>query len=55
MDLNIVNGVLRAVVPALVAYLVGRGYLSQSSAADVAAAIIAIASAGWSVKTNVAP
>ena len=55
MDMNVIAGIVRAVVPAVVAYLVGKGYLSSSSAADVGAAIIAILSAGWSVKSNVAP
>lgn len=53
MDMNVVAGVVRAIVPALVAYLVGKGWLTQSSAADVSAAIIALFAAGWSVKSNV--
>ena len=55
MNMNIISGVLRAVVPALIAYVVGKGWLSTSSAADVSAAIIAIISAGWSVQSNVKP
>jgi hypothetical protein len=49
---NVVNGVLRSLVPALVAYLVGKGYLTESSAAGVGAALVALISAGWSVKSN---
>ena len=55
MDMNVIAGIARAVVPAIVAYLVGKGYLTQSSAGDVSAAIIAILAAGWSVKSNVTP
>jgi hypothetical protein len=51
-DMNVISGILRAIVPAIIAYAVGKGWLSQSSAADVTAAIIALASAGWSVKSN---
>lgn len=52
MNMNMINGILRALVPAGVAYAVGRGWLSESSAASVAAAIIAIGSAGWSIHSN---
>ena len=54
MNMNVINGVLRAVLPAAIAYVVGKGWLSSSSAADVTAAIIALLSAGWSVQTNTA-
>ncbi len=52
MTWNQVNGILRALVPAVLAYAVGRGWLSQGSAGEVGAAIITIASAGWSIHTN---
>jgi len=55
MDINIINGVLRAIIPAALAYAVGKGWLSQSSVADVTAAIITLVSAVWSVKSNQAP
>jgi hypothetical protein len=45
---SVVAGIAQAVVPALVAYAVGKGWLSQSSAADVGAAIITLLAAGWS-------
>ena len=50
---NVIGGILRAVVPAMVAFAVAKGWLPQSSASDVATAIITIGAAGWSVKTNV--
>ena len=52
MSMNVINGVLRAVLPAAIAYVVGKGWLSSSSAADVSAAVIALLSAGWSVQSN---
>ena len=52
MNANQVKGILRAIVPAAVAYVVGRGWLSQGSASDVAAALIALLSAGWSVQAH---
>ena len=52
MDMNTVNGVIRAVVPAALAYAVGKGWVSSSSVADITAAVLAVAAAGWSVWTN---
>jgi len=52
MDLNTINGVIRAVAPAALAYAVGRGWLPAGSVADITAAIVAIAAALWSVKSN---
>lgn len=55
MDTNVINGVLRAVLPAALAFAVGKGWISQSQVADITAAIITLAAAGWSVATNVKP
>lgn len=52
MDWNVINGILRAVVPAALAYAVGRGWITQSQVGDLTTAIITIAAAGWSVHTN---
>lgn len=52
MNQNQIMGIARALVPSIIAYVVGKGYLSQSSAADVSAAIIALLAAGWSVQTH---
>ena len=52
MDINIVNGVIRAVAPALVAYLAGKGILPAADYSGVVAAICALVAAGWSIKTN---
>ena len=52
MNPNVVNGILRAIVPALVAWLVGKGYIPTGDAANVVAFLLAVGSAGWSVITN---
>ena len=52
MNQNQITGLARALVPAIVAYVVGKGWLSQSDAADVSAAIIALLAAGWSVQVH---
>ena len=41
-------GILRALVPAGMAYAVGRGWVSASSAGEVSAAVITISAAVWS-------
>lgn len=53
MDWNIINGILRAIVPAALAYAVGKGWITQSQVGDITAAVLTLAAAGWSVKTNV--
>lgn len=53
MNANAVNGILRAVLPAALAYCVGKGWISQSQVADITTAIITIGAAVWSVATNV--
>ena len=52
MDWNTLNGVLRAIVPAGLAYAVGKGWITQGSVGDISAALLAVAAAGWSVVTN---
>ncbi len=52
MDINTINGVLRAIVPAALAYAVGKGWISQSQVADITTAVLTLAAAAWSVKTN---
>ena len=52
MNTDQMTGVLRAIVPAGVAYAVGRGWIPQSSAADVITAALACGAAGWSIFSN---
>ena len=53
MNQNIVMGMLRAIVPGLVGYLVGKGLIPAGQAADVGAAIITLGAAAWSVASNI--
>lgn len=55
MDMNSVNGVLRAVVPAVLSYAVAKGWIGASAVADITAAVVAIAAAMWSVVSNKKP
>ncbi|CAB4169898.1 hypothetical protein UFOVP1087_40 [uncultured Caudovirales phage] len=52
MDINIINGVIRAVAPALVAYLAGKGIIPAADYSGVIAAAVALIMAGWSIKSN---
>jgi len=53
MTLNQVNGVIRAVLPAVLAYAVGRGWISNEQVGDVTAAVVTITAAVWSIITNI--
>jgi|SRR3981081_2222268 hypothetical protein len=46
------TGLLRTLVPPIVAYGVGHGYIPGAAAADIVAAVIAIGAAAWSWQTN---
>ncbi len=55
MTVNQLNGIIRAIVPALLAYFVASGKLPDSFVSDVTTALVAlitVASAGWSFYTN---
>jgi hypothetical protein len=52
MDINSINGVLRAIVPAVLAYAVGKGWVGAGAVADITAAVLAVAAAVWSLKSN---
>ena len=53
MNYNVFMGVLRAMVPGVVGYLVGKGYIGSDQAGTLIAAIVTLASAGWSIVTNI--
>lgn len=53
MTLNQINGIIRAVLPAILAYAVGRGWISNEQVGDITTAIVTLAAAGWSFYTNV--
>src|ERR1039458_8898571 len=52
MNSNVVMGILRALVPGLVAYAAGRGWISAGEAGEISAAIITLGAAAWSATTN---
>lgn len=52
MDINILNGVIRALAPALVGYLAGKGVIPAGDYGTVVAAFTALVAAVWSVKSN---
>jgi len=45
-------GILRALLPAGLAYVVGKGWIPAGSASDVGAAVVAIATAAWSYSAH---
>jgi hypothetical protein len=53
MTLNQVNGVIRAVLPAVLAYAVGKGWINNEQVGDVTAAVATLAAAIWSIVTNI--
>lgn len=53
MTLNQINGVLRAIVPAALAYAVGKGWIPQDQVTEITAAVVTITSAIWSIISNV--
>jgi hypothetical protein len=52
MNDNVIGGILRAVIPPAIAYLIGKGILPAADYGSVVTAVIALATAAWSVKTN---
>jgi len=52
MNPNVINGVLRAVVPTLLAYAVGKGWITNDQVGQITAAFVTIAAAVWSIWTN---
>lgn len=52
MTQNQFMGILRAVVPALLAYAVGKHWITGTVADEAMAVIVALGAAGWSVASN---
>lgn len=55
MDVNLINGVLRAVVPAIIAYLVGKGTIPAADYGPLLAGVTATVAAAWSIFSNKKP
>lgn len=49
MDSNVINGVIRAVVPAIIAYLVGKGTIPAADYGPLLAGLTATVAAAWSI------
>jgi hypothetical protein len=52
MNQDQLGGIVRAVVPPLVTYLVAKGIVPAGSADLLISAAVAVAAAGWSIVTN---
>ncbi len=52
MNNDQLGGIVRAVVPPLVTYLVAKGIIPVGSADSIIAAVAAVAAAGWSWVNN---
>lgn len=50
-----INGIIRAIVPSILAYCVGKGWITQDMTGDILAAVTAVAAAVWSVASNRKP
>ncbi len=48
MSQDQVLGILRILLPTLLAYLAGRGFISETAIADITAAVITLVAAAWS-------
>lgn len=47
--MEFLNGVLRALVPAITAYAAGKGWMTEGQAAELIAGVTALGAAVWSV------
>jgi hypothetical protein len=52
MNQDQLGGIVRAVVPPLITYLVAKGFVPAGSADAIISAAAAIAAAVWSIATN---
>jgi len=52
MNTDMIGGVIRAVLPPVVAFLVGKGVLPAGDYGSVVTGFVALVTAVWSVRTN---
>lgn len=55
MDMNVINGVIRALLPPIIAFLVAKGTLPVGAYDAVITGIVSLLSAIWSIKSNMVP
>jgi len=49
MTLDMIKGIIRTVVPALLAYLVGNGIITNDTVSMIVTVLTTLAAAGWSI------
>ena len=52
MNTEMIGGVIRAVLPPIVAFLIGKGVLPAGDYGSVVTGLVALVTAVWSVRTN---
>jgi hypothetical protein len=52
MNTDMIGGVIRAVVPPILAYLIGKGTLPAGDYSAVVTGLVAVITASWSIHTN---
>ena len=52
MNTDQITGIVRAVLPAILAYCVAKGWITSSSVGDISAAVVAVLAAAGSVQSN---
>ncbi len=55
MNYDQFTGIIRAIVPAILAYFVGKGLITSDAAGLIVTAVVAIGAAAWSVVNNIKP
>ena len=52
MNTDMIGGVIRAVLPPVIAYMIGKGVLPAGDYGSVVTGLVALVTAVWSVCTN---
>jgi len=52
MNADMIGGIIRALAPAIIAYLVGAGTIPAADYGPVIAGVVGLVAAVWSIKTN---
>lgn len=52
MGTDQITGIIRAIVPALLAYAVAKGWIDAGAVGAIGAAVVTLAAAVWSYFTN---
>lgn len=55
MNLNMFGGIVRAIVPPVLSFLIGKGVIPAGDYSAVLTAALSLGTAIWSVHTNKAP